>query len=84
MSARYFFDLHDDSLSSWDNEGLDRAGPDQIVAHAQALLTDAMKASRDDHAVVPVRGEVGSLIVTVTLKRLKGLQVSWSVRLKDP
>ena len=78
--ARYFFDLHGDSLSSWDDEGFGCGGSDQIVAHATNLLNDGIKGSRDGHAVVSVRNEVGLLVATVTMSHVTGFRVSWAVR----
>jgi hypothetical protein len=80
--ATYLFDLHSDSLSSWDDEGQECAGPEAIVQHATEILTSALRGTRDDHAVVSVRDEDSRLILTVTLNRQSGLRSDWATSLR--
>jgi hypothetical protein len=77
--ATYFFDLHSDSLSSWDDDGRECASPEEIVQHAAEMLTEALDGTRDDHAVVSVRDADGTLILTVTLNQRTGLRSEWAV-----
>jgi hypothetical protein len=78
--ATYLFDLHSDSLSSWDDDGLECASPKEIVQHAAGMLTEALDGTRDDHAVVSVRDADGTLILTVTLNRRTGLRSEWAAQ----
>lgn len=77
--ATYLFDLHSDSLSSWDDDGRECANPEEIVQHAAEMLAEALDGTRDDHAVVSVRDADGTLILTVTLNRRRGLRSEWAV-----
>ncbi|MGH1570698.1 DUF6894 family protein [Methylobacterium sp. P31] len=78
--ATYLFDLHSDSLSSWDDDGRECASPEEIVRHAAEMLTHALVGTRDDHAVVSVRDADGTLILTVTLNRRTGLRSEWAAQ----
>lgn len=78
--ATYLFDLHSDSLSSWDDDGRECASPEEIVQHAAGMLTEALDGTRDDHAVVSVRDTDGTLILTVTLNRRTGLRSEWAAQ----
>ncbi|WP_456686782.1 DUF6894 family protein [Bradyrhizobium sp. P5_C11_2] len=78
--AIYFFDLHSDSLSSWDDDGRDCAEPEGIIQHATEMLTTALEGVRDNHAVVSVRDADGMSVLTVTLSRSSGLRTEWAVR----
>jgi hypothetical protein len=78
--AIYLFDLHNDSLSSWDDDGRECASPEEIVQHAAEMLTDALDGLRDDHAVVSVRDADGTLILTVTLNQRTGLRSEWAAQ----
>jgi hypothetical protein len=80
--ATYLFDLHSDSLSSWDDDGRECASPEEIVQHATEMLTSALQGTRDDHAVVSVRDEDSRLILTVTLNRQSGLRSDWATPLR--
>jgi hypothetical protein len=80
--ATYLFDLHSDSLSSWDDDGRECASPEKIVQHATEMLESVLRGTRDDHAVVSVRDAEGRLILTVTLSRRSGLRSDWATSLR--
>jgi hypothetical protein len=76
--ATYLFDLHSDSLSSWDDEGQECAKPEEIVQRASEMLTTALEGTRYDHAVVSVRDANGRWVLTVTLNRRLGPRSDWA------
>lgn len=67
---RYFFDIHADSLSEWDDVGATATTIEDAVEHARYLLKvvfcDSDRLSRDRHATIMIRDSIGIPIATVT------------------
>ncbi|MFC5556109.1 DUF6894 family protein [Methylobacterium iners] len=85
--ARYFFDVHRDGLSHWDDEGAECEGRDGIVVHAAKLLAEVSEkysGNKVGHAVVAsVRDSSGKFICTATLSARTGLRMQWTTSLQD-
>ncbi|KAB1071646.1 DUF6894 family protein [Methylobacterium planeticum] len=77
---RYFFDLHSDCLSEWDDEGIECHGGEEIVHHALAILRSVPKSDGAMHAptVVTARDAAGRVIVTATLKPRLEARIQWA------
>ncbi|WP_373866796.1 DUF6894 family protein [Methylobacterium oxalidis] len=78
--TRFFFDLHSDSLSTWDDDGLECEGADGILRHAMDLLNGLSEAEalRSGHAVVSVRDDSGFVLLTATLKPNSEPSLRWA------
>ena len=77
----YYFDIHADSLSEWDDDGTEAADAEGAVAHARemmpAVLADTALMGRDWLAVIVVRDRAGHQIATLTGNELGGSRITW-------
>ncbi|WP_336485677.1 DUF6894 family protein [Methylobacterium nigriterrae] len=80
--SRFFFDLHSDSLSTWDDDGVECDTNDEIAHHALKHLAEAAEDStaRGSHAVVSVRNKADRAVLTATYTPFGGPRVEWSDR----
>ncbi len=76
----FFFDLHSDSLSTWDDDGQECAGTDEILRHALRLLNTLPETDlgTSSHAVVSVRDDHAHVVLTVTHKPHCEPRLRWS------
>ncbi|MER2265275.1 DUF6894 family protein [Methylobacterium oxalidis] len=77
--TRFFFDLHSDSLSTWDDDGRDCRGADEILRHALSLLNDLpeAEAAGASPAVVSVHDDSGHVVLTATVKPRSQPSLKW-------
>ncbi|WP_431311205.1 DUF6894 family protein [Methylobacterium nigriterrae] len=77
---RYFFDLHSDGLSEWDDEGTECRSGDEILHHALGMLRGLPDGDGLKHApaVVTAHDGAGRVVVTATLKPSSEAHIRWS------
>lgn len=79
---RFYFDVHADSLSDWDDDGEVLDCPDEAVGLARDILLETLmsndRSGADAHAVAVIRDETGANLVTVTLGSGDALRVLWA------
>ncbi|WP_431311162.1 DUF6894 family protein [Methylobacterium nigriterrae] len=77
---RYFFDLHSDCLSEWDDEGTECHNSEEIAHQALAILRSVPGIDSAKHAptVVTARDAAGRVVVTATLKPRSEARVQWA------
>lgn len=82
IMARYFFDVHADDLSYWDDDGEECQDRDAIERCASDLLTARVLALQETGrlaaAVASVRDDAGNHVVTVMLGSSTGLRFAWA------
>ncbi|WP_418291975.1 DUF6894 family protein [Methylobacterium durans] len=78
--TRFFFDLHSDSLSAWDDEGRECSDADEILRHALRMLDDLPEAPThgSSPAVVSVHDVSGQVVLTATLKPNSEPNLRWT------
>ena len=67
--SRYYFDIHADSLSEWDDDGKEARDADEAVENARLMLAtiaEVGRLGRDWHAVIVIRDKVGTQVATLT------------------
>lgn len=78
----YFFDLHADGLSRWDDIGRFCARADDAIGHAKELLlgtlVDNDKPAGLRHAVAVIRDGTGGHFATVTIGADVKMRVVWA------
>ncbi|WP_144767431.1 DUF6894 family protein [Methylobacterium dankookense] len=77
---RFFFDVHSDSLSSWDDEGLECEGAAELLRHALKLLAELPErdSAMIGASVVSVRDESGRAVLTATSKPRSEPSLKWA------
>jgi hypothetical protein len=71
----YYFDIHVESLSEWDDDGIEAADIERAIAHAAEMMPAALMG-RDCLAVIVVRDQIGHQIATLTGNKLGELRVT--------
>lgn len=79
--SRYFFDIHADDLSDWDDEGEDCHDSTEVercVAERLRARLDGQQGSRRvTLAVASVRDRLGNQVLTAMLGARMGLRFIW-------
>ncbi|WP_373876036.1 DUF6894 family protein [Methylobacterium soli] len=78
--SRYFFDLHRDCLTEWDDEGTECDGSEGVLHHALELLRAAAGAEpgQQSASTVTARDNAGHVVLTATKKPRTGASVRWA------
>lgn len=67
---RYFFDIHANSLSEWDDDGADAADPNGAIAHGKLMLAtiihDITQHGGAHQVAIMIRDKAGNQIATLT------------------
>ncbi|WP_425324705.1 DUF6894 family protein [Methylobacterium soli] len=77
---RYFFDLHSDCLTEWDDDGTECDGSDGVLHHALELLRESSGAEPGQQSAptVTARDAAGHVVLTATMKPCTGASVRWA------